>query len=100
MIAYTARAAAQVHDLYTHFEQAERPEAARNLARALADAERRIEADPMAGRPAPPPYPGLARPGQAWIKAHAYWIRYAQQAPSTITAVLYDRANIPARTDP
>ncbi len=63
---------------------------------ALGDAERRIERDPAAGRPAPRPYPTLARPGQAWIKSGPYWIRYSTQQP-VITGVFYDRADTETR---
>ena len=49
----------------------------RNLDAALDEAARRVERDPAAGLPAPRPYPALARPGQVWIKAGSYWIRYS-----------------------
>jgi len=97
LISYTARAARQVAELQEHYEREQRPEASRNLDAALNDAERRIEGDPTAGLPAPRPYPVLARPGQAWIKAGPYWIRYNTRMPLVITGVFYERADIPSR---
>lgn len=96
MIGFTARAARQVAELRDHYEREQRPEASRNLDAALDEAARRIERDPAAGLPAPRPYPALARPGQAWTKAGAYWIRYSTRTP-VITGVFYERADIPRR---
>jgi len=97
LIGYTARAARQVAEFQGHYERERRPEASRNLAAALHDAERRIERNPAAGLPAPRPYPALERLGQSWIKAGPYWIRYSTRTPSVITGVFYDRANLPGR---
>ena len=97
MIGYTARAARQVAELQEHYEREGRSEATRNLETALHDAERRIESDPAAGLPAPRPYPALARPEQAWVKAGPYWVRYSIRTPPIITAVFYERADIPSR---
>ena len=97
MIGYTGEARRQVGDLRAHYKREQRPEAARNLRDALRDAEARIEHDPEAGLPAPRPYPFLARPGQAWIKAGSYWVRYSILATPVITGVYYDRANLPGR---
>jgi hypothetical protein len=97
LIGYTARAARQVAELQGHYERERRLEASRNLAAALHDAERRIEHDPAAGLPAPRPYPALERPGQSWIKAGPYWVRYTTRTPPIITGVFYDRANLPDR---
>jgi hypothetical protein len=46
---------------------------------------------------APRPYPDLARPGLAWIKAGRYWIAYRTKPRVIIVAVFYDTANIPGR---
>ena len=64
---------------------------------ALEDASRRIEANPAAGLVAPRPYPHVARPGRAWIKAGRYWIAYNTAHPPVIAAVFYETANIPGR---
>jgi hypothetical protein len=72
-----------------------RPEAVRNLARAIAEASRAIEAG--RGIPAPRPYPELAQPGRAWIHAGRYWFRYALTRPPVILGVFYDAADIPGR---
>jgi plasmid stabilization system protein ParE len=65
--------------------------------KALEVAERRIAGHPEAGLSAPRPYPKLARPGRAWIKAGRYWIAYRTKAPLLIVAVFYETANIPGR---
>jgi hypothetical protein len=52
---------------------------------------------PAAGLPAPQPYPQLARPGVAWIKAGRYWIAYTTAAAPVIVGVFYETANIPGR---
>ena len=96
MIELTPRAQQQVRELGAAYARLERPEAIRNLVAAVAEAARLIERDPSAGLPAPRPYPALARPGQAWIKVGPYWIRY-RRAPSVITGVFHERANIPGR---
>ena len=59
-------------------------------------AVRRIQADPDAGLPALRPYPTLTQPGQAWIKAGRYWIRYSLTMPA-ITAVFKERLDILSR---
>jgi hypothetical protein len=64
---------------------------------ALHDAERRIARDPAAGLPAPRPYPQVARPGRAWVKAGRYWVVYTITHPPVIAAVFYETVNIPAR---
>ena len=83
--------------LRSHYEERARPEALANLAAALEEAERRIERNPGEGLPAPRPYPTLARPGRAWIKARRYWIAYSTTAPPVIMGVFYDMADIPGR---
>lgn len=97
MIAYTPRAARQVEDLRQHYEDRERIEAIRALDAALDEAERKIEGDPAAGLAAPRPYPRLARPGRAWVKAGRYWVAYSTTQPPVIVAVFYDVADIPGR---
>jgi hypothetical protein len=52
---------------------------------------------PGDGLPAPRPYPELARPGQAWLKAGRYWIAYGTGAPPVILAVFFETADIPGR---
>nr|WP_294550417.1 type II toxin-antitoxin system RelE/ParE family toxin [uncultured Rhodopila sp.] len=97
MIAYTPKAERQVDDLRRYYEDKDRPEAVRGLFAALAGAERKIEANPASGLPAPRPYPGLTLPGRAWIKAGRYWIAYRKSQPPTIVGVFYESADIPAR---
>jgi plasmid stabilization system protein ParE len=71
--------------------------AAAALNAALEVAERRIAEHPEAGLSAPRPYPELARPGRAWIKAGRYWVAYRIKAPPLIVAVFYEMADIPGR---
>lgn len=97
MIGFTARARRQVTDLLRHYRRELRIEAARNLQRAITEAVARIESEPLAGLPAPRPYPGLAQTGQAWCKAGRYWFRYSLTSPAIVTAVFYDAANMPDR---
>jgi hypothetical protein len=97
LIVYTARAIRQVRDLRIHYEALGREEAVESLDRALTQAERAIVADPFAGLIAPRPYPALARPGQAWIKARRYWVGYEIKTPPVIVAVFYEMADIPGR---
>ena len=81
-----------------HYEDSRRPEAARALFAALAEAEQKIESNPSAGLPAPRPYPLVARKGQAWIKAGRYWVAYRTTRPPVIIAVFFETADIPRRT--
>ncbi len=97
MIAYTPKAERQVDDLRRYYEDKDRPEAVRGLFAALAEAERKIEANHAGGLAAPRPYPTLALPGRAWIKAGRYWIAYSRSQPPTIIGVFYELANIPER---
>ncbi|WP_158932087.1 hypothetical protein [Acidisphaera sp. S103] len=87
----------QVTYLRRHYEGRERPEATAALNAALEAAERLIAERPEVGLPAPRPYPQLARPGRAWIKAARYWVAYRTKAPLLIVAVFYETANIPNR---
>ncbi len=96
MIGVTPRARRQIAELRFYYERELRLDAARNLNQAIQEAARRIEGDPAAGLPAPRPYPTLARPGQAWIKAGPYRVRYSLTTPA-ITAVFHERADIPGR---
>jgi plasmid stabilization system protein ParE len=80
-----------------HYEHRERPEAIIRLMAAVAEASRRIEANPEVGLPAPRPYPQLARPGRAWVKVGRYWISYTATQPPVIAAVFYETADIPGR---
>ena len=97
MIGFTARAARQLQQLRQHYEDRGRPEAIRALIAAVQAASRRIEANPAAGLAAPRPYPHLARPGQAWIKAGRYWISCTTTRPPVIVAIFYETADIPGR---
>lgn len=97
MIELTPRTQRQVRELSTAYTELERPEAVRNLIGAVTEAAGRIERNPAAGLPAPRPYPTLARPGQAWVKAGPYWIRYSLTSPPVITGVFHERADIPGR---
>ena len=72
-------------------------EAARNFDLALDEAEHQIEREPEKGLPAPRPYPALAREGEAWIKARAYWIVYSLAEPPVILGVFHEQADIPGR---
>ena len=69
----------------------------RNLIEVVTEAAGRIERSPAAGLPAPQPYPILARPGQAWVKAGPHWIRYGLTSPPVITGVFHEQADIPGR---
>jgi plasmid stabilization system protein ParE len=97
LIGFTARAARQFRDLREHYEDLERPEAVRGLIAALDEASRKIAKNPAAGSLAPRPYPHLARPGRAWIKAGRYWISYSTTEPPLILGIFYETANIPRR---
>jgi plasmid stabilization system protein ParE len=97
LIVYTPRALRQIADLRYHYEQLNRIEAINVLEAALYEAERRIERDPAAGLPAPRPYPQLARPRMAWVKAGRYWVAYRTAPRLTIAAVFYETADIPGR---
>jgi len=90
------RALAQIRALADHYAQLGRPEAIRNLAAAIDTAQRSV---PLLERhaAAPGPYPGLARPGTAWIKSGRYWIAYITLRPRFIRAVFHDTATIPTR---
>lgn len=97
MIVLAAAARRHVRALQEHDEARDRLEAAQGLRTALTAAWGKITADPAAGLPAPRPYPRLAQPGRAWIKAGRYWIAYSTRPPVAIVAVFYDAANIPGR---
>ncbi len=97
MIHYTRRALRQITDLREHYDGLERYEATDALEAALHEAERRIEANPAVGLPAPRPYPRLARAGVSWVKAGRYWVAYRTTPRVIIAAVFYETANIPGR---
>lgn len=92
---FTAEALAQISALRRHYHAKGRPEAARNLTKALRQAMQQINAGE--GLPAPRSYPELAQPGRAWTHAGRYWIRYTTSTPAIILAVFYDEADIPGR---
>lgn len=97
MIVYAARALRQIDDLHHHYKNLGHIEAILTLDAALYEAERKIEANPSGGLPAPRPYPRVARPGRAGVKAGRYWVAYTTTAPPVITAIFYDAADIPGR---
>jgi plasmid stabilization system protein ParE len=97
LIVYSPRALRQIADIRHHYEQLNRIEAINALEAALHEAEYKIELDPAAGLPAPRPYPQLARPRVAWVKAGRYWVAYRTAPRLTIAAVFYATANIPGR---
>lgn len=97
MIEYADEALEHVRALRRHYEALDRDNAIRSLVRALSEAEARIERTSSAGLAAPRPYPQLARPGRAWIKAGRYWIVYTTTSPPVIAGVFYDAADLPSR---
>lgn len=90
MIPFTRRAEQQLADLRDHYEDLGRIEAILNLLAAVEEASDVTERDPTAGLPAPRPYPQLARPGWAWIKARRYWFACGTTPALVITAVFYE----------
>ena len=98
MVALGAKAARQVEQLRSHFEENGRPEATRNLILALQRARDRIGQDPHAGLAAPRPYPSLAHPGERWIKEGRYWFTHTLASPPMIIAVFFETADIPGRS--
>jgi hypothetical protein len=86
-----------VTELLRHYARLGRSEAGDNLLAALALAGSRIEQNPAGGLPAPRPYPALARPGIAWVKAGSYWFASGTTPPLMIIGVFYDKAGIPGR---
>ena len=97
MIRHGPRALLQIAELREPFDSLERYEATDTLEAALHEAERKIEANPGAGLPAPRPYPQLVRPGVGWVKVGRYWVAYRTAPSLTIAAVFYETANIPGR---
>lgn len=97
MINYAPEALRQINDLRDHYGNLERFEAIDALTAALLKAERKIEANPAGGLPAPRPYPQLARQGRSWVKAGRYWVAYRTTPRLTIAAVFFETANIPGR---
>jgi plasmid stabilization system protein ParE len=97
LIEYSPRALRQIRALRQHYEDRDRIEAVATMMTALDEAERKIERSPAGGLPAPRPYPWLARPGWAWVKAGRYWIGYRQRPRLIIVAVFFETADIPTR---
>jgi plasmid stabilization system protein ParE len=87
----------QVEELRQHYHTLERPAAIRSPFNALDEAARKIERNPAAGLVTPRPYPGIARPGRAWIKAGRYWVAFSTTRPPVIVGVFHDTADIPNR---
>ena len=97
MIVFTPEAAQQVRDLRQYYEARDRTAAMRGLGAALEVAWQKIVATPAMGLAAPRPYPRLAHPGRAWIKAGRYWIAYSTVPPPVVVGVFYETADIPHR---
>jgi plasmid stabilization system protein ParE len=97
LIGFTPKAAQQLKALWRHYIDLERLDAVRKLSDAIDAAIAAIERDPIAGLAAPRPYPALAKPGRAWVKAGRYWILYSTTRPPIIMGVFFETANIPKR---
>ncbi len=55
-----------------------------------------MQDNPSEGLNAPRPYPSLAHYGFRWIKVGSYWFAYTYTG-AAITAIFYDKADIPNR---
>jgi plasmid stabilization system protein ParE len=97
VIPFSRHAEWQLSSLYRHYEELDRLDAVRNLTAALRQVCEAIERDPAVGLAAPRPYPQLARPGRAWVKAGRYWVAYRTTPRLLITGIFYETANIPDR---
>jgi plasmid stabilization system protein ParE len=100
LIEYSPRASRQVSDLILHYRRKRRPDAARNLERALARAEAALLRGILRPRLYPATYRSLAHPGTAWLKESGYWIGYKQTQPPAIIAVFWEQADIDRRYKP
>jgi len=98
LIPFSRQAAEQLAQLRDHYEALDRLDAVRNLAVAVQQASTAIECDPTGGLAAPRPYPQLAKPGRAWVKAGRYWVSYLTEPRLLITGIFYDAADIPRRS--
>ncbi len=96
MTRLTPEAEAQLDALTEYYEKLNRPEAIENLIAAVENAIGRIRDNPSEGLNAPRPYPSLANYGFRWIKVGSYWFAYTYTG-AAITAIFYDRADIPNR---
>jgi len=97
LVDFSPRALRQIDELREHYDRQERYEATDALEAALAEAVRKIEANPASGLPAPRPYPQLVRPGRARVKAGRYWVAYRTAPRLIIAAVFFETSNIPGR---
>jgi len=97
VIRLSPEAEAQVDQLVFHFEALLRSRAIENLVSAIEQAHNAIETAPLAGLPAPRPYPELRRAGRLWLKRGAYWIAYRVSEPPVITGVFHESGDIPRR---
>jgi plasmid stabilization system protein ParE len=77
--------------LLTTLRRPPRPDAARRLIETYDVAVQQIAAGPRSWMTHPRPYPGLARYGFRWIKAHRYWFAY-QAGPSPVITNIFDEA--------
>lgn len=100
MIRLSSDAERHVAELLQHYARRGRPEAGGKLIAIIDQAAARIERDPNGGLAAPRPYPALARPGRAWVKAGRYWIAYSTTQSPVILGVFYETADIPRRAEP
>jgi hypothetical protein len=69
-----------------------RPEASRNLTKAIRSASKQIESGKSLA--APRPYPDLARASEGWVKAGSYWVANTISDDKQIIAVFYDESDI------
>jgi len=97
LIRFSSFALVQIDQLTAHYETKGRPEAARNLERALERGVALIAAGPRHPRLYPATYRQLARPGRAWIKVPPYWIAYDMADPPLIVAVFWEGADLASR---
>ena len=72
----TQEAEAQLDQLLLHYAVKGYIEAIDNLIAAVEQARADVALAPDAGRPAPRPYPLIARGGHRWIKVARYWFAY------------------------
>jgi len=96
LIEYAPRAMRQVFALRHHYENLNRPAAARALAAALDEAERRVKATGSPGRPARVRTRGLPGPASRGSKPDDTGY-LTTASPPVIVGVFCETANIPGR---
>jgi plasmid stabilization system protein ParE len=98
LIVFSPTARGHIASLRRHYEDRERPDAIRNLIRAMEDVAARISRAPGKGLMAPRPYPSLLRPGLRWLKAGPYWVAYmSRDSGAVVEGVFHESADIPNR---